>query len=213
MPVSVTTACSVEGGSLGRPEESVRLERALGHRFARLELLERALTHASRAHEQDVASNERLEFLGDAVLDLVVSDLLMEADPIADEGQLSRARAQLVNTGSLAERARRLELDQHLRLGKSEERSDGHEKPSILANVFEAVLGALYVDSASSRRSCVAEPRRRAIRSRACRSFCTARVRVGRPSMRRPANTGLPTSASSASRCVWATGSCRCRVI
>ncbi len=106
------------------------------------------MTHGSRAHElgADQGSNERLEFLGDAVLDLLVSERLMEVNSGADEGTLSRARAQLVNTPALAGRARALELGCWLRLGKSEERSGGRDKESILANLFEAVLGAMYLD-------------------------------------------------------------------
>ncbi len=112
-------------------------------------MLEQALTHGSRAYELgDLSgSNERLEFLGDAVLDLVVSELLMDAHPAADEGALSRARSELVNTLALASRARSLDLGRWLRLGKSEEKSGGREKESILADVFEAVLGALFLDA------------------------------------------------------------------
>lgn len=90
--------------------------------------------------------NERLEFLGDAVLDLIVSERLMAEYPEADEGRLSRARAAIVNTKALADRARALGLDGALRLGRGELLSGGSEKASILANVFEAVLGALYLD-------------------------------------------------------------------
>ena len=106
------------------------------------------MTHGSRAHElsAEEGSNERLEFLGDAVLDLLVSERLMEANHEADEGALSRARAELVNTAALAGRARAMELGSWLRLGKSEEKSAGHDKESILADLFEAVLGAMYLD-------------------------------------------------------------------
>ena len=143
-----TRACSEEAGSLARSRPRNELERCLGHSFSRPELLERALTHGSRAHEfgSDEGSNERLEFLGDAVLDLLVSERLMEANSSADEGTLSRARAELVNTAALAVRARALELGSWLRLGKSEEKSGGRDKESILADLFEAVLGAMYLD-------------------------------------------------------------------
>lgn len=106
------------------------------------------MTHGSRAHERgaEEGSNERLEFLGDAVLDLIVSERLMELNPGADEGALSRARAELVNTAALAGRARALGLGSWLRLGKSEEKSGGRDKESILADLFEAVLGAVYLD-------------------------------------------------------------------
>jgi ribonuclease III len=139
----------VEGGSLARRDaDRAALEVALGHRFARPELLERALTHSSRSYEDgdDSRGNERLEFLGDAVLGLVISELLMEQQPSADEGALSRLRADLVNATALAERARALGLDAHLRLGRGEEQSGGRGKARLLSGVFEAVLGALYLD-------------------------------------------------------------------
>jgi len=91
-------------------------------------------------------SNERLEFLGDAVLDLVVGEALYLAHPEWSEGQLTRARASLVRGDALAERARELALPSLVRLGRTELRSGGAEKDSILANVFEAVIGALYLD-------------------------------------------------------------------
>jgi ribonuclease-3 len=120
----------------------------LGHRFANATRLREALTHRSRAHEEGgpAAGNERLEFLGDAALGLVVGELLMEALPDADEGALSLARASAVNRGALARAARALELGQWLRLGRGEARSGGRDKDSILANGFEALLGALYLD-------------------------------------------------------------------
>jgi ribonuclease-3 len=124
------------------------LEERLGHRFRERALLRRALTHPSFAHEEGAPTQhyERLEFLGDAVLDLVVSEMLMERSPEADEGLLSRARAAAVNRQALAARARALQLDAVVRLGEGERRSGGQEKPSILADVFEAVIGAVYLD-------------------------------------------------------------------
>jgi len=143
--------CSVEGGSLAaRDDEPLEsIAQRLGHRFARPELLERALTHGSRAVENgDVSqSNERLEFLGDAVLDLLVSEILMEAHADADEGVLSEARAAAVNSGALAGHMRGLGLQRAVRLGRGELKSGGRDKPSIQANVFEAVLGAIYLDA------------------------------------------------------------------
>jgi ribonuclease-3 len=122
------------------------LEAVLGHVFTAPALLEAALQHPSYAHEQDgTRGNERLEFLGDAVLELVTAQLLFEAHPRWEEGHLTRARAALVNTRALAERARELGLPAQARLGRTERRS-GAEKESILANVFEAVVGALYLD-------------------------------------------------------------------
>lgn len=132
-----------------REDESLeRIAARLGHRFARPELLERALTHSSRSVEPGSAdSNERFEFLGDAVLDLLVSELLMDAHPDADEGVLSQARARAVNSEALAERSRSLALDGAVRLGRGELQSGGRDKPSIQANVLEAVLGAIYLDA------------------------------------------------------------------
>jgi ribonuclease-3 len=125
------------------------LGRRLGHRFARPELLQQALTHSSRANEEGdlQRGNERLEFLGDAVLGLCVAELLMTAFPAESEGALSRARAQAVNQAALAAHALDLGLDGLVMLGKSERRNAGRQKPSILADVFEAVLGALYLDA------------------------------------------------------------------
>jgi ribonuclease-3 len=124
------------------------IEQALGHRFADARLLETALAHPSHAHEQvGEESNERLEFLGDAVLGLVVAHLLYEAHPAWSEGTLTRARHALVNLDALAVRARALDLGRYVRLGRSEVRTGGAEKDSILADVFEALLGAVYLDA------------------------------------------------------------------
>lgn len=120
------------------------LESRLGHRFERPEHLTTALTHRSFA--PDVPNNETLEFLGDAVLGLAVSDLLMQRFPEAREGELSKMRAALVNAEVLAGKARDLDLGACLRVGKGEEKSGGREKESILAAAYEAVLGAVYVD-------------------------------------------------------------------
>ncbi len=146
------TSCSAAAGFGASPvsdDEAARtaLERALGYRFVRGELGDTALSHPSYAHELDGSrGNERLEFLGDAVLDLVVAGVLYEARPDWREGQLTRARAALVNKASLAERARCLGLPELVKLGKTERRSDGGGKDSILANCFEAVIGAVYLD-------------------------------------------------------------------
>jgi ribonuclease-3 len=124
------------------------LERILAHRFGDPGLLAEALRHGSYAQESgEGPDNQRLEFLGDAVLDLAVADLLYEAQPGWREGELTRARAALVNTGSLADRARALGLDRHVRLGRTEQRTGGAGKDSILASLFEAVLGAVYLDA------------------------------------------------------------------
>ncbi len=128
-------------------ERRALLEARIGHRFARPELLETALAHPSFAHETDGSrGNERLEFLGDAVLGLLVAELLYAANPDWHEGQLTRARAAIVNSRALAARARTLELGGFVQLGRTERRTGGEDKDSILANVLEALLGALYLD-------------------------------------------------------------------
>ncbi len=133
-------------------------EGRLGYRFSARELLERALTHSSaipelRAAGSDEAfftllptDNERLEFLGDAVLELLASEYLLATFPEWSEGQLSKSRARIVNAGSLEAAARRLRLGEHLRLGRGEEKTGGREKQTLLADAFEAVVAAVYLD-------------------------------------------------------------------
>ena len=127
---------------------AAELEARLGYRFRDREHLLRALTHSScRARDGQTADNyERLEFLGDTLLGFVVADWLMKDDPEAPEGVLSRRRQTVVRASTLAGAARRLGLGEALRLGPGELRSGGRDKPSLLADVFEAVLGAVYVD-------------------------------------------------------------------
>ena len=123
------------------------LERVLGYQFRKPELAATALAHPSYAHELDGSrGNERLEFLGDAVLDLLIAETLYRTHPDWREGQLTRARAALVNKASLAARARSLGLPELVRLGKTERRSEGANKDSILADCFEALIGAAYLD-------------------------------------------------------------------
>jgi ribonuclease III len=125
------------------------LERIVGHRFRDRSLLERAVTHSSAAADTEnlsAADNERLEFLGDAVLGMLASDHLLAAFPGWSEGRLSRGRARMVNSASLAAAARRLRLGEFMRFGHGEEKSGGREKPALLANVFEAVVAAVYLD-------------------------------------------------------------------
>jgi ribonuclease-3 len=135
------------------PDE--QLEQRLGRAFRNSELLRRALTHSSAIPElrgidaADVpppANNEQLEFLGDAVLDLLASEYLVEKFPKWTEGQLSKSRARLVNAQALELAARRLRLGEHLRLGRGEEKTGGREKPALLADAFEAVVAAIYLD-------------------------------------------------------------------
>ena len=110
-------------------------------------LLERALTHRSFAYENGgLPTNERLEFLGDSVLGLVVTDALYRTHPDLPEGQLAKLRASVVNTRALAKVARSLELGRWLRLGKGEEVTGGRDKSSILADTMEALIGAVYLD-------------------------------------------------------------------
>ncbi|NWF93884.1 MAG: ribonuclease III [Syntrophaceae bacterium] len=126
------------------------LEGRIGYRFHDIEWLNRALTHGSFLNESDPStkrSNEVLEFLGDAVLNLAVSHLLLQRFPDAQEGMLSMKRAHLVKQSSLALLAREIRLEEHLLLGKSELLNRGKEKSSILANAYEALFGAIYIDS------------------------------------------------------------------
>jgi ribonuclease III len=123
------------------------LQQRLGVTFRDPELLELSLTHRSFAFEAGgLPTNERLEFLGDAVVGLVVTDVLYRRFPEAPEGRLAKVRAAAVNTRSLAALARDLDLGDHVRLGRGEEQSGGRNKESILADTFEAVVGAVYVD-------------------------------------------------------------------
>jgi ribonuclease-3 len=145
-----------------------QLEDRLGYHFSNSGLLDRALTHSSarvelRARTGETSANpgadklpqdpdgkprdnEQLEFLGDAVLDLVASEYLLATFPEWTEGQLSKSRARLVNAPSLSQAAQRLRLGEHLRLGRGEEKTGGRQKPALLADAFEAVIAAIYLD-------------------------------------------------------------------
>ena len=125
------------------------LEDKINYRFKDWDLLNQAMTHKSYANEvlkDNDKHYERIEFLGDAVLDTVVSDLLMMKYPKYNEGELSKRRSSLVNTRSLAKFARSIDLGSYLLLGKGEEQTLGRNKNSILACVFEALIGAVYLD-------------------------------------------------------------------
>jgi len=129
----------------------IAVEQLVGHSFINRDVLFRALTHSSYSNERAAVSgvaddNERLEFLGDAVIGLVVAEALMERYPNATEGKLSRWRSNLVSRRTLAELAVGLEMGQYLRLGRGEKQTGGHEKTSILAGGFEAIVGAVYLD-------------------------------------------------------------------
>ena len=124
-----------------------RLTRALGYPFVRADLLQQALTHRSAG----AVNNERLEFLGDALIGFTVAEALVVRFPQADEGTLSRMRASLVKRESLAQLARGLQLGDYLRLGAGELRTGGHTRDSILADALEAVFGAVYLDGGFER--------------------------------------------------------------
>jgi ribonuclease-3 len=129
-----------------------RLQQRLGYVFGDRGVLIQSLTHTSYGHEHlpskplALRDNERLEFLGDAILDLIVSDLLLETFPNAHEGQLSKMRAAVVNEKTLAHLARMIYLQESIRLGKGEAQTGGNQKPSILSSTFEAVIAAIYLD-------------------------------------------------------------------
>jgi ribonuclease-3 len=124
------------------------LERSLGHSFKNSALLRAALTHPSAAYEGAVTvTNQRLEFLGDAVLQLILTRELYDRFGGSEEGPLTKARAKLVNSRTLAEQARRLGLGGHLIMGRGEEQQGGRDRQSSLGDAFEAVLGAMFLDS------------------------------------------------------------------
>ncbi|SEM43153.1 RNAse III [Syntrophus gentianae] len=130
------------------------LESSLSHSFGDISRLDQALVHRSYVNENPGFSsgdNERMEFLGDAVLELCITDLLMKTFPDYTEGQLSKLRASVVNEQPLAELARELDVGRFLLLGKGEESSGGRSKASILANTFEAIIAAVYLDGGFDR--------------------------------------------------------------
>lgn len=125
------------------------LESRIGYRFRDRGLLEHALTHKSRAAEDlsgGVSDNESLEFLGDAVLGLVVADTLFHRFPASTEGHKSKVKAAVVSTASLARHAERIGIGEHLLLGRGEEKTGGRTKPALLADTFEALIAAIYLD-------------------------------------------------------------------
>jgi ribonuclease-3 len=135
--------------STAQPSAYAILEQNLGYWFRDASLCETALTHKSWMNETEETGrtdNERLEFLGDAVLALVTSDLLMRRFPDQPEGELSKARAAIVNESGLAQVAESLSLGQWIFLGRGEEQAGGRQKRSLLANTFEALVGAVYRD-------------------------------------------------------------------
>lgn len=133
-------------------QELEALQAALGYTFSDRGILLQALTHTSYGHEHfpkrplKLRDNERLEFLGDAILDAIVSDILLECYPDDHEGRLSKVRAAVVNERTLTDVALKLGLAQAVRLGKGELQSGGTAKPSILSSTFEAIVAAIYLD-------------------------------------------------------------------
>ncbi len=131
-----------------RQQELKKFQKSLRFRFRELSLLDRALTHKSYVDQNGVKSrdNERLEFVGDAVIDLVIRDYSLKRFPERSEGELSKLRSAVASETTLSSIARRMELGKHLLMGKGEESSGGRKKHSLLANAFEAVAAAIYLD-------------------------------------------------------------------
>ena len=130
-------------------DEFEALQQAIGYRFRDRGLLEHAMTHTSRANEDasgGVADNESMEFLGDALLGFVIADMLFRDFPAFDEGEKSKTKAALVSTATLARQAERLRLGDHLLLGRGEEKTGGRRKQALLADGYEALLAAIYLD-------------------------------------------------------------------
>ena len=134
---------------IGIAKEIELLEKIIGHKFKKNEYLQRALVHSSYANEsrKGLESNERQEFLGDSVLGLVVSSYLFKKYPAYSEGELTRIRASLVCEKALAQFAKQIELGDYIKLGKGELSANGSSRPSIMADTFEAVIAAIYLDS------------------------------------------------------------------
>src|SRR5918911_2002554 len=130
-------------------DEFESLQQAIGYRFRDRGLIEHAMTHTSRANEHvsgGVVDNESMEFLGDALLGFVVADMLFRDFPEYDEGMKSKTKAGVVSTASLAKQAERLQLGDHLLLGRGEEKTGGRRKQALLADGYEALIAAIYLD-------------------------------------------------------------------
>lgn len=126
------------------------MEKRLGYTFKNKELLQTAITHTSFTHESKgkiIQNNEKLEFLGDAVLELVISSYIFKEFDELSEGELTKLRASIVCEGSLAKKARELKIGENLRLGKGEEHTGGRDRDSLLSDALEAIIGAIYIDS------------------------------------------------------------------
>jgi ribonuclease-3 len=130
-------------------ENLIGLEESIGYTFKKKSFLKEALTHKSFAHENQkkpILFNERMEFLGDAVLELIISEFLFSSYSEYNESDLSKIKAYVVQESTLAETAKNLAIGKYLRLGKGEEMTGGRDKPSLLADAFEALLAAIYLD-------------------------------------------------------------------
>lgn len=122
-------------------------EKIIGYSFNKKDFLETALSHSSYANERNLQNNERLEFLGDSILSVVVSEYLFEHLKLDDEGKLTKYRASLVCEQSLADLAKDIELGKYIKLGKGEENTGGRKRASILSDAYEALIAAIYLDS------------------------------------------------------------------
>jgi ribonuclease III len=141
----------MKGTETNMPADTAGLEKTIGYIFKNRKLLHTALTHSSysnekRAHGDKESCNERLEFLGDSVLSLIVSDYIFSVYPDMPEGELSKVRAGTICEKALAEFARNIKLGDYLFLGRGEELTNGRKRPSILADAFEALLASIYLD-------------------------------------------------------------------
>jgi len=130
-----------------REKHLSELEKKLGISFVNRALLNQSLTHSSFAHEQQVPDNERLEFLGDAVLKLAITEYIYNKFPTQPEGNLTKFRATLISDDTLAEVANKVNLGNYLLLSENEKRTGGHKRKSNVANAFEALIGAVYLDA------------------------------------------------------------------
>lgn len=145
---------------MSKPSSQDDILGALGVTGERAEVVDVALTHRSFAFEQatPLPHNERLEWLGDAVVGLVVADLIYDEQPLMPEGQMQPLRAAVVNTGALADIARRIDLGRFIRVGKGEQLAGGQDKSKILADTFEAVVGAAYLTHGFDRVAAILRP-------------------------------------------------------
>ena len=133
--------------SMQREKELAELEKKLKVTFLNKQLLNQSLTHSSFAHEKGIPDNERLEFLGDAVIKLVISEYIYHKFPTKPEGDLTKIRATVISDDTLANVANKVKLGANLLLSENEKRTGGHERKSNVANAFESIIGAIYIDA------------------------------------------------------------------